>query len=208
MSRYALTLVILLATAVAHGVTGHLQAKAAQGSSTPELLALPSEILGFRQFTPDTPVDESVSNNLETNTILMRNYISPSGVPVQLTLVFAEKTRRSIHFPEVCFTGQGWETQGKSSVPVGVRFVGQGLILANGDARQAVLYWFKTGEHFTGNYLVNSYHWARDKLLMRAPSTMLIRLSTPIGNQSEDEAYRVLTDFASGLAPILLDTIP
>jgi EpsI family protein len=211
MSRYAFTLMILLTTAFAHGATGLASKRMETGPAKSAIWLsnkIPSQILQFRQAAPDLPIPEHVRKNLETDAILMRNYISPSGVPVQLTIVYADKTRRSIHFPDLCLIGQGWEIQGKSPVPVGVRFVGQGLILAKGDDRQAVLYWFKTGEHFTGNYYVNSYHWARDKLLMREPSTMLVRLGTPIVDKSGQGGYRVLADFASGMAPILLENIP
>ena len=208
MARYAITLLLLLSTAVLHGLIGHVQANAAQTSSLPVLLKIPSQILNFRQARPDIPVPEFVRQNLETNTILMRDYVSSHGQLVQMSIVFAEKTRRSLHFPEVCFTGQGWQTHGRSSIPVGILFVGQGLTVQKGDAREAVLYWFKTGNNFTGNYFLNSYYWARDKLLLRAPSTMLVRLSAPIGPKGEEYAYRALNDFASGLAPVLLDTIP
>ncbi len=208
MIRYVLTLALLLATAVAHLGIGSVQANAARNSSPPELFAIPADIMGYRQAGPDVPVNESINKELETNSILIRNYVAPSGAVVQLTIVFAENTRRSIHFPEVCFTGQGWETHGKAPVPVGVNFIGQGLTLQKGDAREAVVYWFKTGESFTSNYLVNSYYWARDKLLLRSPSTMLIRVGTSINNQGEEAAFQILADFASALTPILLETFP
>jgi EpsI family protein len=121
-----------------------------------------------------------------------------------LTIVFAENTRRSLHFPEVCFTGQGWETHGKAMMPVGAQFVGQRLTLQKGEARQAVIYWFQTVNNLTGSYFTNSYYWARDKLFGRSPSSMLVRVSTPIGGKGEEAAYRLLNDFASGLAPVLL----
>jgi len=130
------------------------------------------------------------------------------GGYVQLTVVYAGKTRRSLHFPEVCFTGQGWETQDKFSIPVGLSFVGQGLVLQNGESRQAVLYFFKTGKDLTGNYFANSVSWVRDTFLLRSPSSMLVRISKPVDEQNEDRAIRLLNDFASGLAPILLETIP
>lgn len=207
MIRYILTLALLLATALVHAGIGFAQANAARNSSPPDLFAIPADIMGFRQAGPDVPVDESINQQLETNSILIRNYVAPSGAIVQLSIVYAQNTRRSIHFPEVCFTGQGWETHGKAPIPVGVNFIGQGLTLQRGDARDAVLYWFKTGDEFTSNYLVNSYFWARDKLLLRAPSTMLIRLGTPI-KQSEQVSFQILTDFASALTPILLETFP
>lgn len=208
MIRHILVIVILFSTTVVHMTIQHEQSTVAETSSLPELLLIPSQILEFRQANPDSPVPEDIRRMLETNTILRRDYVSAYGRPVQLSIVYAEKTRRSLHFPEVCFTGQGWETQDKSSLPIGIDFVGQGLTVRKGDAEEAVLYWFKTGDVMTGNYFVNTYCWSVDKLLFRNPSTMLVRLSTPMGTQGEEVAYEVLSDFASGLAPILYDTIP
>ena len=208
MNKHLIVLLILLSTAITHVIIGHMQNRIAQASSLPELLNIPSQILEFRQVRPDSPVLESIRQTLETNTILMRDYVSIYDRPVNLTIVYAEKTRRSIHFPEVCFTGQGWETHGKSSIPVGIYFVGQGLIVQKGDSKEAVLYWFKTGNELTGNYYMNTYYWSWDKLMLRNPSTMLIRLSTPVGEQGDKLAFQILSDFASGLTPILLDTIP
>lgn len=208
MTRYIVTTSLLVATTVLHLFVRYVQADAALNRAPQELVNLRSEILEFQQIGEDIPASESVRQELETNAILQRNYASAYGGFVQLTIVYAGKTRRSLHFPEVCFTGQGWETRDKFSIPVGLSFVGQGLILQNGDSRQAVLYFFKTGDDLTGNYFANSVSWVRDTFLLRSPSSMLIRISTPVDEQNEDRAIRLLNDFASGLAPILLETIP
>jgi EpsI family protein len=208
MYKHLIVLLILTGTATTTLLIARAQNNVAQASSLPELLKIPSQILEFSQARPDAPVPASTRKSLETNTILMRDYASSNGRPVNLTIVFAEKTRRSLHFPEVCFTGQGWETHGKSSIPVGIQFLGQGLTVQKGDSKRAVLYWFKTGNELTGSYYLNTFYWSADKLLLRNPSTMLIRLSTPVDQQGEARAYQVLSDFASGLTPIIADTIP
>lgn len=203
MKPYITTLVILASAAVLHSGIAWNQAASANASEPPELLNIPAQILEFRQARPDTPVPESLRRELETNTILMRDYVSTNGTPVQLSIVHAGKSRRSLHFPEVCFAGQGWETASKSLVPVGVYFVGQGLIVQKGGTREAVLYWFRTGDHSTASYAMNTYYWSRDTLMMRSPSSQLIRVSTRIGEGGEERAFRVLGDFASALVPVL-----
>ena len=208
MNKHLAVLLIVLSTTIAHIYIGQKQNSVAQASSLPDLLNIPSRVLEFKQLRPDSPVPESTRRTLETNTILMRDYASAHGRPVNLTIVYAEKTRRSLHFPEVCFTGQGWETHGKYTIPVGTYFLGQGLTVQKGDSKSAVLYWFKTGNELTGSYYKNTFNWSSDKLLLRNPSTMLVRLSTPVGEQGEELAYQILSDFASGLTPILFDTIP
>ncbi len=205
MARYIIVLLLLSTTAALHAVVIRDQSHDAVTSAPPELLNLPSRIMGFAQWGADQEAPESVRRLLETNTILTRTYLSPSGWPVQLTIVYAEKTRRSLHFPEVCFTGQGWETRGKMEVPVGLDFMGQGLTLEKDGNREAVIYWFQTGGTCTSSYVLNSYYWLRDKLLLRDPSTMLVRVSVPIADRGEEFAYGIGADFGSALAPLLMD---
>ncbi len=203
MKRYVATLAILISTAVLHAGISRIQQASAAASATSELLNIPAQILEFRQARADVPIPDSLREELETNTILMRDYVSMNGWPVQLTIVQAGNSRRSLHFPEVCFAGQGWETARKTLIPVGVYFVGQGLVVQRGETREAVLYWFRTGNHSTASYLTNTYYWSRDTMMMRNPSSQLIRLSTVIGEGGEARAFRVLSDFASGLVPVL-----
>jgi len=207
MARYGITIILLLATALVHRAVVSIQGTAAESSASPTVLNVPSQLLDFRQARPDIPVDNSVRQLLETNTVLMRDYVSARGELVQLAIVYAENTRRSLHFPEVCLTGQGWEVSGQSAVPIGLLFVAKSLTLQKGDQQEAVIYWFQTGEHLTGNYFLNSFQWAWDRLLLRKPSTMLVRISAPIGKQGREAAFSVLNDFAAALAPVLLETI-
>jgi EpsI family protein len=206
MKRGVATLIILAITAALHTAISRNQQASAASTEAPALFDIPSQIIEFRQARPDAPIPESLRQELETNTILMRDYLAPDGRPVQLTIVHAGTSRRSLHFPEVCFTGQGWETADKFLVPIGVYFVGQGLLVQKGDNREAVLYWFKTGGDSTASYLMNTLYWSRDTLMMRDPGSQLIRLSTPIGDDGEERAFRVLSDFASGLVPLLAST--
>jgi len=203
MKRYVATILILLVTAALQASINQGQESSAEASTAMESLGIPDQILEFRQARTDLPIPESLREELETNTILMREYVSSSGWPVQLTIVHAGKSRRSLHFPEVCFAGQGWETADKTLIPVGLGFIAQGLVVQKGENREAVLYWFKTGNDSTANYAMNTYYWSRETLMMRNPGSQLIRLSTRIDEGNETRAFRVLGDFASGLIPLL-----
>jgi len=70
-----------------------------------------------------------------------------------------------------------------------------------------VLYWFKTGDDLTGNYFLNTWHWILGKLSFKEPGSSMIRISTVIGGQGEAVSFGVLEDFATQLAPILLDKV-
>lgn len=199
-----LTVVALLAlTALAHRSLTGLQEEA-RAHSDISLKEVPDGIAGFRKME-EVVVDEHVLDLLDTPHVLMRNYASPAGVPVQLTIVYTGQNRSSLHFPEVCLTGQGWEVREQYSAPVGVLFVGRRLVLFKGEAEEAVLYWFKAGDFLTGSYFLNSVYWAREQLLFHGVGSMMVKVSTPVSRRGTEHAFQTLNTFATGLAPILAE---
>jgi len=202
-----ITLVLLGLTLACHLVILRAHDRAALGHPDAKLFDIPSSIGPYRQEGHDVEAADRVKELLQTNAILTRTYISPGGWPVELTIVHTGLTRGSLHFPEVCLVGQGYEIREQFSAPVGFLFRGKRLVLFKGDNKQAVLYWFKTGEHLTGDYFLNTWYWIWGKLTFREPSSSMIRLSTVVGRQGEDVSFRVLDDFAIQLTPILLEKI-
>lgn len=203
MKHYVATTALLAAFGAMHWAI--LSAQAAPSSEEPlrELEAIPDRIAEYERVGTDVEVDEHTKRVLETSAILRRYYRSPSGWPVLLTVVYAGTTRRSLHFPEVCLVGEGWEIREQTSAPVGILFKAKRLVLVRGDQQEAVLYWFKTGDVFTGNYFVNALHWARNQLAFGAPTSAMVKLTTMIGGAGEQASFAVLEDFAGKLAPIL-----
>jgi EpsI family protein len=209
MSRFrVIAVVALLAVTSAVHLTIHAAQDKAAGAA-PEItkLDIPATIADFKKTGEDIDQGDRVREILQTSTILTRNYVSSGGWPVQLTIVYAGTTRGSLHFPEVCLVGQGFEIREQYSAPVGFLFTAKRLALVKGDRNEAVLYWFKTGDHFTGSYFLNTWYWVLGKLAFKAPSSSMIRLSTFIGSQGDDASFQVLEDFATKLAPILTDTL-
>jgi len=194
--------------------TVHLRMVTAQKSYkdaevTQGFLNFPSEIGRYTQLGEDIPIPEHVKRVLQTSSILTRNYRSPAGRVVSLSMVHAGKTRRSLHFPEVCLVGQGWEVMQQFGAPVGFDFTAQHLVIADGQRREAVLYWFKTGSEFTGNYFLNSWYWTREQLRPGGtPTSTMVRLSTSIHGQDDESAFHLLEDMAEQLKPVLLKQIP
>ena len=199
--------VILAATAVFHLSILYERSKIAKQAPPEAILNIPSEIGSFRQRGADIQASDSVRAVLQTSAILTRSYLSDQGVPVDLAIVYSTKSRSSIHFPEVCLVGEGWEIRQQTLEPVGVLFEGKHVILFKNNQEQAVLYWFKTGDHMTGNFFENSLQWVKGMLSFSNPTTALIRLSTRIGPQGSEAAFEVLNDFATQLTPVLLDKL-
>ena len=198
-------LVVLLATLGAHVAILGQQAAPSRGPATE--FAIPDRIGGYVRVGQDLDVNDRTRRLLETSTILMRNYRSAEGWPVQLTIVYAGTTRRSLHFPEVCLVGEGWEIREQSTTQIGILFSAKRLVLVRGNESHAVLYWFKTGSHQTGNYFANAFYWAKNQITFGAPTSAMIKLTAPIGPGGEEQAFAVLDDFALKFSPILTEQV-
>lgn len=184
------------------------QARAGMRTDPETIRAIPSRIADYVQVGKDEEINARTSAILETNTVLIRNYTSGAGWPVQLVIVYAGATRRSIHFPEVCLMGSGWELKEQTLTNVGILFSARRLVLINGVNQQAVLYWFKTGDRLTGNYFLNAWHWAKNQLFFGSPTSAMIQVATPIGSDGEEAAFAVLEDFAVKLFPVIMRHVP
>lgn len=203
MKHYAALTAIIAGIAAAYFALVRAQDRAVTQTPAANFVALPPRIAGYVQSGEDIDVGDDVRAYLETSHILVRRYAAPAGRPIDVSIVHAAVTRRSLHFPEVCLVGEGWDIRDQSGHPVGVIFQARRLLLVRGGERQAVLYWFQTGTRLTGNYFANAWHWARDQVCFRSPVSAMIRISTPVGAEPEQLAFSALTDFAMKLAPIM-----
>ena len=82
--------------------------------------------------------------------------------------------------------GDGWDIQEQTSYPVGILFTAKRLVLAKGNETEAVLYWFKTGDDFTGNFFLNALDWATEQFTHGAPTSAMIKLTMRVGPQGRE----------------------
>ncbi|MDZ4858271.1 MAG: EpsI family protein, partial [Candidatus Hydrogenedentes bacterium] len=203
----AATVVLLISVAAGHVRIVDAQSRANMDATAPIVLNIPSVIVDYTQAGDDYPVDERTREVLETSAILMREYRAPGGRRLLLSIVHAGSTRRSLHFPEVCLVGDGWEIVKQQEMPVGILFSAKQLVLVKGNSSEAVLYWFKTGDYVTGNYFDNAYQWAKNQITFGEPTSSMIKLTTPIGAAGERAAFASLEDFAAKFAPVMYRSI-
>ena len=141
--HYGVALGLILLGALGHSAIVMMQA-GAEVRPMNEVLDVPRSIGGYTQVGPDEDIPENVKAALETSTILIRNYESFNKWPIQLSIVYAGTTRRSLHFPEVCLVGAGMEIRQQYETMVGFEFSAKRLVLVQGKNQFAVLYFFKT----------------------------------------------------------------
>ncbi|MBX3180661.1 MAG: EpsI family protein [Candidatus Hydrogenedentes bacterium] len=208
VSLYATGIAILVCVSAAHWMINIKRDRAALAAPRYANLDLPHQIGPYAKVGEDIDPGDDVRRALETSSILMRYYVDQSRVPVLLTIVYTGEKRRSLHFPEQCFVGQGWEVEQAYSAPVGIEFEARRLVIFRGAQKEAVLYWLKTGDRFTSSAFMNAVFWAREQLMFGTPTSALVRLSVPIQpGQRAEEAFAALDDFATRLGPILLENI-
>jgi EpsI family protein len=198
---------LLLPITTLHLVILNKQAEAGTRLPPSETLNIPSRIAGYEQVGPDVEVEDYVKELLETSTILIRNYEAPNRRILQLSIVYAGSTRRSLHFPEVCLVGNGFDIVQQEPTEVGVAFSARRLLLVRGHEQHAVLYWFKTEDRFTGSFFVNAAQWAKNQLTFQAPTSAMIKLTAVVGADGTEAAFSALEDFAIKLGPILLEQV-
>jgi len=208
MKHYIGLVLILCLIAVGH--LSILKAHANANAALPQVqkLDIPDQIGEYTMRGADAEIEDHVKRVLGTSMILIRDYVAPPQRYVQLTIVHST-SRRSLHFPEVCLVGGGWEIQTQTTQPVGFFFNAKKLVLVNGERRQLVLYWFKTGDELTGNFFVNAFHWAKTQLAFGSPTSTMIKVSTVLRpGQNEERAFETLEDFALKFTPILQERVP
>ena len=76
-----------------------------------------------------------------------------------------------------------------------------------GERSEAVLYWFKTGDHVTGDFFRNAFEWAKNQITFGDPTSSMIKISTPIVPGGERAAFDTLQDFATKFGPVMMEHI-
>ncbi len=153
----------------------------------------------------DIPMDEETMRLLETRDILFRIYRRPATPPVYFCVVFAQNNRRSIHPPEVCYIASGWEVGAKEIEP---RLKATQILITKSYAKQLVYYWYKAGDELTASVAKQQLNMALNQLLLRRVRGALIRLSTEIKEETQEEAAQRLTQFASQILPLVQENLP
>ena len=140
------------------------------------VVALPETVLNFE--SKDIPVAKVVSDWLPKDTVYgQRSYVAPDGFWTQATVVLMGADRTSIHKPEYCLTGQGFQTQQierdtiqilephSYSLPVVKMTVQREVTMPDGrKVPQSALYvyWFVADEQLTADHNERMLWMARD----------------------------------------------
>ncbi len=179
-------------------------------------VALPTNLAGY-EYKP-TPITDQELNYLPKDTVFGRaSYRASDGFMAQVNVVLMGTDRTSIHRPEYCLTGQGWNIVSKrydeaKIVPAGKSFPIQRF---GGQIRTVIdtqtvnysgvyVFWFVADGQRTAS------HWERQWWMIRDLVTKgvlqrwaYISFFAPCPSGKEEEAYQRLLKLVGELAPVI-----
>jgi EpsI family protein len=118
----------------------------------------------------------------------------------------------SIHPPAHCLPGSGWDIIHSEVAPLDLPGIPPSevnrLIVAKGDARQLVYYWYQErGRVIASDYLKIVYlFW--DRATRSRSDGALVRFTVPIGRDGEERADAAFRSLATEMVPLIPDFIP
>lgn len=111
---------------------------------------------------------------------------------------------RTIHPPEHCLPGAGWNIVNSRLVPVvssGLEGTAKRFVIAKGDARQLVYFWYQSrGRLISRNHEVILYKFM-DRATRGRSDGALVRFTTRILRDDVDAADALIRDLASSITP-------
>ena len=208
--RFAVAAVLLAATALvlqAHNSSEIIPQR-------PPLSSFPRTLDGWNsndlQITPD------VLEVLGPGDFLLRNYRDPNGrgdLSLFIAYFPSQRAGDTIHSPKNCLPGAGWAPVQADRVPLDVaghaRFQANRYLIAKGDDRQLVLYWYWAHNRAVASEYAAKFYLVTDSIRMHRTDGSLVRLSMPLApGQSIASAEQNLVAWAGKIAPLLNTYIP
>lgn len=154
---------------------------------------------------------------LKLDDYAMIDYSDSQGHKVNFYSAYYNSQRKgsSAHSPRSCIPGGGWRIQSLKQISVPNTYINgkqlrvNRLVIAKGDIKQLVYYWFQQrNRDITNEYMVKIYlFW--DALTENRTDGALIRLTTEINTEDTlESADKRLSDFTRKISPIITQYVP
>ena len=164
----------------------------------------------------DEEIDPGTLNVLGKGDFLSRTYIQ-EGQPQQVGLFIAyfpiQRAGVTIHSPKNCLPGAGWTFKSSQytdlkDVKGNAHRVGE-YVIANGDLRQFVIYWYEAHGRSVANEYLAKVYLVTDAMRMNRTDGALVRVITQIGPTEGISPARARAEtFAAQMTPLLSRFIP
>jgi EpsI family protein len=165
----------------------------------------------------DVAIDEEALQVLGPGDFLLRVYedqqTSQPSVDLFIAYFASQRAGDTIHSPKNCLPGAGWSPVQSSrislSMPNHAPVPVNRYVIAKGDARQLVLYWYWAHDRGVASEYWAKYYLVADSIRMNRSDGSLVRLKTGMERgESVDAAMQRMLPFANRVLPLLDDYIP
>lgn len=164
----------------------------------------------------DVPLDREVRDVLGVDDYVNRTYVTAAGQPVALYIGYYASQRQgdTIHSPQNCLPGAGWQPVEGGSVPLdldGRHVAVNRYVIQKGLDRQVVLYWYQGRGRVIANEYANKFWLMLDAARLHRSNGALVRVVAPIVRTPEESlaaADGAAADFSRALLPRLSAYLP
>jgi EpsI family protein len=192
------------------------------GRSSNEIIAPRKPLASFPDQVGDwtgsnVAIPQDALKVLGRGDFLLRIYENPTLKQPYVDLFLAyfpsQRVGDTPHSPKHCLPGSGWLPVESSRITLTLAgrspFVANRYVIAKGEDRQLVMYWFLAHDRVVASELWAKYYLVADAIRMNRSDGSLVRLTTPIPDgESVDAAQQRLLSFAGDVVPLLSDYIP
>jgi len=209
--RFAVTATLLASAAIVLQARAHNEIL----PSRQLLISLPYQ-LGPWTGT-DVPMEQDVLDVLGPGDFVQRFYQNPSvdapGVDLFLAYFPSQRAGDTIHSPRHCLPGAGWLPTESSKVSVSLPgrapFPANRYVIAKGDERQLVLYWYWAHHRALASEYWAKFYLVADSIRLNRSDGAMVRVITPLlPGESADVAQQRLLSFTGSLVPLLDNYVP
>ena len=208
---------LVLAIALIAGTALYVRGRGHDDAAPPhqDVINFP-RTLGDWQGGPDIPFTADTLQVLGPGEFMERNYHAPDArTPVDLFLAYfpSQRSGDTIHSPRHCLPGAGWQFAQESEIQLQERS-GRSItvnyyVIANGDDRQVVLYWYQAHGRVVANEYRAKFYQMWDAMRLNRTDGSLVRVITPVAaGENLGSARDRAVGFAEQLLPLLGSYIP
>ena len=169
-----------------------------------------------RWTSRDIPLEKDVLETLGPGDFLLRVYYDTTqrnAVDLFIAYFPSQRAGDAIHSPKNCLPGSGWfpiqSDRIMLSVPGHVPFPANRYVIAKGEARQLVLYWYWAHDRGVASEYAAKLYLVSDSIRLHRSDGSLIRVTTPLApNQDVASAQQYLESFVDKMAPLINTYVP
>jgi len=165
------------------------------------------------------PLEANILAVLGVDDYLTRVYYAPDGAGVGLYIGYYGSQRQgdTMHSPQNCLPGAGWEPLAQSMLPIAVRGNSAGAdsevvvnryVIQKGIDRQVVLYWYQSHGRVVASEYWAKFYLIRDAVRLNRTDGALVRVTVPIDERGEERAQSAAARFVKDLFPLLGGYLP